>query len=87
MSFDQRPIIGLAACPEHRPDDTEIVHTGPEGTDPEHDLVAETLMCWRCWESDEAGILALLNALAIPFDEIIEVRRHAFSKKPSIGVL
>ena len=58
MSFDQRPIIALVACPEHRPDDTEVMHTGPEGTDREIDFVAETLMCWRCWESDEAGILA-----------------------------
>ena len=84
MSFDQRPIIALVACPEHRPDDTEVIHTGPEATDPEIDFVAETLMCWRCWESDEAGILTLLNALAIPLERIMEVRRHAFSGKPSM---
>ena len=84
MSFDRRPIIALVACPEHRPDDTEVIHTGPEGTVPEHDLVAETLMCWRCWESDEDGILALLTALGVPFEEIVEVRLHAFSKKPSV---
>ena len=61
-----------------------MIHTGPEATDPEIDFVAETLMYWRCWESDEAGILALLNALAIPFEGIMEVRRHAFSGKPSM---
>ena len=84
MSLDRQPVIALVACPEHRPDETEVIHTGPEGTDPEHDFVAETLGCWRCWESDEAGILALLHALGVPLEEIMEVRRHAFSKKPSM---
>ncbi len=39
-------------------------------------------MCQRCWESDEAGALALLSALEVPYDDVMAVRLHAFSKKP-----
>ena len=48
MSLDRQPIIALVAYPELRPSDIGVIRTGPEGTDLEHDLVAETLMCWYC---------------------------------------
>ena len=78
----QHPIVVLEACPDHRLPRTSIVETGPGISGQDMDLVQETLMCWRCWESDEDGILKLLVTLGIPADEILVVRNHAFSKKP-----
>ena len=82
MSKDHQPIVALIACPDHRHPNTTIVETGPRIAVQDQDLIQETLLCWRCWESDEDGILKLLMALNVPADEIVMVRNHAFSKKP-----
>ena len=82
----QQPIVALKACPAHRLPVTTIVETGPGISGGDMDLLQETSTCWRCWESDEDGVLKLLQALGFPTDEIVQVRTHAFSKKPSGGI-
>ena len=83
MAEDRQPlIVALKACPDHRLPMTTIVETGPGISAPDQDLIEQTLMCWRCWESDEDGVLRLLQALGIPPGEVAQVRDHAFSKKP-----
>ena len=61
-----QPIVALIACPEHRLPMTTIVETGPNISGADRELVSETLMCWRCRESDEDGILRLLQAIGAP---------------------
>ena len=82
----QQPIVALKACPAHQLPMTTIVETGSGISGPDQDLIEKTLMCWRCWESDEDGVLKLLQALGVPPDEIVQVRTHAFSKKPNRGI-
>ena len=64
---------------------TTIVEPGPRISEKNKDLIERTLMCWRCWESDEDGVLRLLLALQVPPEDIVTVRNHAFSKKPKGG--
>ena len=61
-----QPIVAIKACPEHRLPMTTIVETGPGIAEPDQDLIEKTLMCWRCWESDEDGVRRLLKALGCP---------------------
>ena len=77
-----QPIVALIACPEHWLPMTTIVETGPNISDADMELVSETLMCWRCRESDEDGILRMLQAIGVPPAERVQVHRHAFSNKP-----
>ena len=74
-------MVAIEACPEHRLPMTTIVETGPGISEPDQDLIEKTLTCWRCWESDENGVMRLLQAIGVPPDEIVQVREHAFSKK------
>ena len=78
----QQPVVAIEACPEHRLPMTTIVETGPGMAGQDQELLQATLMCWRCWESDEDGVMRLLQAIGVPLDEIVQVRDHAFSKKP-----
>ena len=78
----QPPVVAIKACPDHRLPMTTIVETGPGISEQDQDLLDATLMCWRCWEADEDGVVRLLQAIGVPPDEVVQVRRHAFSKKP-----
>ena len=80
-----QPIVAIKACPVHRLPMTTIVETGPGISEPDQDLIEKTLMCWRCWESDEDGVRRLLQALGFSPDESLLVRNHAFSKKEGKG--
>ena len=82
MSKDDQPIVALKACPDHRLPITTIVETGPGISEQDQELIQETLLCRKCWQSDEDGILKLLQALGIPPDEIVMVRNQAFRKRP-----
>ena len=82
MPKDDQPIVALKACPDHRLPITSIVETGPGISEQDQELIQETLLCWQCWQSDEDGILKLLQALGIPPDEIVMVWKHAFRKRP-----
>ena len=78
----QQPVVAIVACPDHRLPMTTIVETGPGISEQGQDLLEKTLMCWRCWESDEDGVMRLLQAIGVPPDDAVLVRHHAFSKKP-----
>ena len=82
MSKDDQPIVALKACPDHRLPITTIVETGPGISEQDQELIRETLLCWQCWQSDEDGILRLLQVLGIPPDEIVMVRKLACRKRP-----
>ena len=78
------PEVRVKVCPEHRPRQTTTHHTGPAGVDPPEtvkDAIIEVLECWRCWESDEAGVVDVLVHLNASASQIEQVRRRAFSKK------
>ena len=78
----QQPVVAIVACPDHRLPMTTIVETGPGISEQDQDLLDATLMCWRCWESDEDGVTRLLQGLGFSPDDVVLVRHHAFSKKP-----
>ena len=78
------PTVAIVACSDHRPPDHKTVLTGPGGDADATDEVSEILMCWRCWESDEEGLRRLMHTLGFPEDQIWEVYRFAFSRKPDV---
>ena len=78
------PEIRVKVCPKHRPKQTTAHYTGPIGVEPSEDVkdtITDVLMCWRCWESDEAGVVTTLVHLEVSTADIEAVRRVAFSKK------
>ena len=79
------PITPIIACSDHQPDETFGVQTGPEISETGADIIERTLMCWRCWESDERGILRFCEALGVPADDVAAVRTLAFSRKPGLN--
>ncbi len=82
MPKDDQPIVALKACPDHRLPITTIVETGPGISEQDREVIQETLLCLQCWQSDEDGILKLLQALGFPPDEIVMVRKLAFKNRP-----
>lgn len=76
-------VVALQPCPEHRPQtELDLVQTGPGMAEGRKDQLESILLCWRCWEGDEDGMLRMMYALNFSSEDVVTTITQAFKKKP-----
>ena len=69
-------VVYIKACPEHHPPGVHAIQSGPGGTEEEYDLMADSIMCSKCWDSDEAGMLRLVRSINLSEADVLMIREH-----------
>ena len=85
MTNKNRPgkVVALQPCPEHRPQtELDLVQTGPGMAKGRKDQLEDIMLCWRCWEEDEDGILRMMYAMGFSSEDVVTACTQAFTKKP-----
>lgn len=67
--------IRIRGWPAHRTDGRGI-YTGHGASDADIDAVMNILNCWRCWESDERGLLAICAHNNFEPELVVRLRRQ-----------